>query len=143
MKKKVIAIVAALLLTVGTAFSQVILTDEDFNNNRAQQDINEIGVMVPRQNVAMDQYKYVPLGNGVLLLAGLGAAYLVRKRNEEYPSVAACMPPRSKICNQLFFCVFRMAPSDDRAMLFHENSSQPIHFLRFIFNFVPLKNDTN
>ena len=83
MKKKVIAIVAALLLTVGTAFSQVILTDEDFNNNRAQQDINEIGVMVPRQNVAMDQYKYVPLGNGVLLLAGLGAAYLVRKRKEE------------------------------------------------------------
>ena len=82
MKKKVIAIVAALLMTVGSAFSQVILTDEDVNHNRAQQDPSEFGVMVPGQGLAMDQYKYSPLGNGVLLLAGLGAAYLIKKKKQ-------------------------------------------------------------
>ena len=83
MKKKLIAIVAALLMTVGSAFSQVILTDEDVNHNRQQQDVQEFGVMIAGQGLAMDQYKYTPLGSGVLLLAGLGAAYLVRKRNKE------------------------------------------------------------
>ena len=83
MKKKVIAIVAALLLTVGTAFSQVILTDEDFNHNRNEVSPDEFGVMVPGQGYAMDQYKHAPLDGGVLLLAGLGAAYLLRKRKEE------------------------------------------------------------
>ena len=82
MKKKLIAIVAVLLMTVGTAFSQVILTDEDFNHNRANAD-PEFGVMVPMQNVNMDQWKQAPLGTGVLLLAGLGTAYLLRKRKEE------------------------------------------------------------
>ena len=83
MKKKLIAIVAALLMTVGSAFSQVILTNEDVNHNRQQQDVQEFGVMIAGQGLAMDQYKYTPLGSGVLLLAGLGAAYLVRKRNKE------------------------------------------------------------
>ena len=83
MKKKLIAIVAALLMTVGSAFSQVILTEEDVNHNRQQQDVQEFGVMIAGQGLAMDQYKYTPLGSGVLLLAGLGAAYLVRKRNKE------------------------------------------------------------
>ena len=82
MKNKLIAIVAVLLMTVGTAFSQVILTDEDFNHNRANTD-PEFGVMVPMQNVNMDQWKQAPLGSGVLLLAGLGAAYVLRKRKQE------------------------------------------------------------
>jgi hypothetical protein len=83
MKKKLIAIVAALLMTVGSAFSQVILTDEDVNHNRQEQNVQEFGVMIAGQGLAMDQYKYTPLGGGVLLLAGLGAAYLLHKRKEE------------------------------------------------------------
>ena len=83
MKKKVIAIVAALFMTVGTAFSQVIITDEDVAHNRAQQNVTNFGVMVPAQGANMDQYKHAPLGSGILLLAGLGAAYLVRKRKED------------------------------------------------------------
>ena len=63
MKKKLIAIMAALLLTVGTAFSQVILTDEDINHNRADANPNEFGVMVPMQNANMDQWKHAPLGS--------------------------------------------------------------------------------
>ena len=83
MKKKLIAIVAVLFMTVGTAFSQVIITDEDFNHNRAEGFPNDFGVMVPMQNVNMDQWKQAPLGSGLFLLAGLGAAYLLRKRKEE------------------------------------------------------------
>ena len=83
MKKKVIAIVAALFLTVGSAFSQVILTDEDVNHNRAQGTTPEnFGVMVAGQGLDIDQYKYTPLGSGVLLLAGLGAAYLIKKKRQ-------------------------------------------------------------
>jgi len=82
MKKKVIAITAALFLSAGAAFSQVILTDEDFNHNRAQKDAQEFGVMVPGQGLNMDQWKLAPLGNGVLLLAGLGAAYLLKKKKQ-------------------------------------------------------------
>ena len=83
MKKRLIAIMAVLFLTVGSAFAQVIITDEDVNHNRAEGDANAIGVMVPMQNVDMDQWKVAPLGSGVLLLAGLGAAYLMRTRKEE------------------------------------------------------------
>ena len=82
MKKKLIAIVAVLFMTVGTAFSQVIITDEDFNHNRANTN-PDFGVMVPMQNVNMDQWKQAPLGSGLFLLAGLGAAYLLRKRKED------------------------------------------------------------
>ncbi len=82
MKKKVIAITAALFLSAGAAFSQVILTDEDFNHNRAQKDAQEFGVMVPGQGLNMDQWKLAPLGNGMLLLAGLGAAYLLKKKKQ-------------------------------------------------------------
>ena len=37
--------------------------------------------MVPEQNVTYDQY--VPVGEGILLLAGLAGAYLVGKRKKE------------------------------------------------------------
>ena len=81
MKKKLIAIVAVLFMTVGTAFSQVIITDEDFNHNRANTN-PDFGVMVPMQNVNMDQWKQAPLGSGLLLFAGLGAAYLLKKKKQ-------------------------------------------------------------
>ena len=83
MKKRLITLMTVMLMAVGSAFAQVIITDEDVNNNRLNRDGDEIGVMVPRQNVDMDQWKVAPLGSGILLLAGLGAAYLVRKRKEE------------------------------------------------------------
>ena len=82
MKKKLIPIMAVLFLTVGNAFSQVIITDEDVNHNRATRDAEEFGVMVPMQKFDGDQWKVAPLGSGILLLAGLGAAYLVRKRKK-------------------------------------------------------------
>ena len=83
MKRKVISLMAVLLMAVGTAFGQVIITDEDVNHNRAEQNQSNIGVMVLQEGVNYDQWKYAPLDGGVLLLAGLGAAYLVGKRRKK------------------------------------------------------------
>jgi hypothetical protein len=39
--------------------------------------------MVPVQNVDYDQWEYVPLGNGLLLMVGLGGAYLLKKKRNQ------------------------------------------------------------
>jgi hypothetical protein len=82
MKKKMLTLMTVLMMAAGSAFAQVIITDEDVNHNRATRDAEEFGVMVPMQKFDGDQWKVAPLGNGILLLAGLGAAYLVKKRKK-------------------------------------------------------------
>ena len=82
MKKKMLTLMTVLLMAVGSAFAQVIITDEDVNANRGMSNPENFGVMVPGQGLAMDQYKYAPLGSGVLLLAGMGAAYLIKKKKD-------------------------------------------------------------
>ena len=82
MKKRMLTLMTVLLMAVGSAFAQVIITDEDVAHNRAEQNVSNFGVMVPAQGASMDQYKHAPLGSGILLLAGLGAAYLVKKRKD-------------------------------------------------------------
>ena len=82
MKKKMLSLVAALLLAVGPAIGQIIIQEGDANHNRAY-DQNAVSVMVPGEQMDVDQWKNAPLGNGVLLLAGLGAAYLIGKRRKE------------------------------------------------------------
>ena len=41
--------------------------------------------MVPMQNSNLDQFteEYVPIGNGLLLLVGLGGGYLLKKKSED------------------------------------------------------------
>ena len=69
-----------MLMAVVPAMSQVfILEDNEWNNKRNSQD--GFGVMVPEQNVIYDQY--VPVGEGIVLLAGLAGAYLLGKRKKE------------------------------------------------------------
>ena len=82
MKKKMLTLMTVLMMAAGSAFAQVIITDEDVNHNRAEKNAQSVGVMVPMENVDWDQWKVAPLGNGILLLAGLGAAYLVKKRKK-------------------------------------------------------------
>lgn len=82
MKRKIMILTAAILMAAGTAFGQVILTEEDPNHNRAEGDQTNFGVMVPAEGWDVDQWKYAPLDGGMLLLAGLGAAYLVGKRKK-------------------------------------------------------------
>ena len=85
MNKRLFIILFTLVLSVGASFGQIIYTDEDYGTHLRSGSSNpEIGVMVPLQNSNLDQwkYEYVPLGDGLLLLAGLGAAYLIGKRKK-------------------------------------------------------------
>ena len=85
MKKRIIAITTLMLMAVVPAMSQVfILEEDDWNSNkRGNLNENEFGVMVPQQNVNFDQWKIVPAGEGIMLLAGLAGAYLLGKRKKE------------------------------------------------------------
>lgn len=80
MKKRILTLTAALLMTIGPAIGQVIITDGDVNHNRTESDPTEVTVMVPTEGAFYDQYKQAPLGEGVLLLAAMGAAYLLGKK---------------------------------------------------------------
>lgn len=70
--------ITMMILAVSTAFGQIIYTNEDGTNSRD----SEFGVMVPMQNINTDQYQQsiVPLGDGLLLLVGMGGVFLLRKR---------------------------------------------------------------
>ena len=83
MKKKMLSLVAAVLLAVGPAIGQIIIQEGDANHNRADDPNNAVSVMVPGELMDVDQWKNAPLGNGVLLLAGLGAAYALSKRKKD------------------------------------------------------------
>lgn len=81
MKKLILTIVVALFMAVVPAMSQVFITDDDaWEYVRTPVDQSEIPVMVPEQDVPYDQF--IPVGNGILLLAGMGAAYLMGKRKK-------------------------------------------------------------
>ena len=76
------AITAVLTLATAPAMAQVFLDDDDLNNKRdGSTEVLGPGAYVPEQNVTHDQY--VPVGEGMLLLAGLAGAYLVGKRRKE------------------------------------------------------------
>ena len=80
MHKRIITVAALLFMAIAPLRSQIlIVSDDEFNNNRSTTD--GFGVMVPQQDIHLDQY--VPLGEAMLLLAGMGAAYLVAKRRKE------------------------------------------------------------
>ena len=81
MKKKIIAIAIATLMAV-PATAQIFLDDEDLNNRAGSSEVP--GAIIPEQDVTYDQFQpYVPVGEGILLLAGLAGAYLVGKRKKE------------------------------------------------------------
>ena len=83
MKKRIFALVTVLFMAVMPAMSQVFLTEEEmWESSRAEVEADYIGNMVPMENVTLDQWKHVPLGNGLLLLAGMGAAYQLGKRKK-------------------------------------------------------------
>lgn len=85
MKKRIIAIATLMLMAVAPAMSQVfVLEEDDWNNNkRGRISENDFGVMVPQENVEYDQWKQAPVGEGIMLLAGLAGAYLLGKRKKE------------------------------------------------------------
>ena len=81
MKKKIIAIAIATMMAA-PAMAQIFLADEDLNNRSGSSEVP--GAIIPEQDVTYDQFQpYVPVGEGILLLAGLAGAYLVGKRKKE------------------------------------------------------------
>lgn len=84
MRKRTIVIITLLIMAVGNAFGQIIYTPEDQGTHLRQGESGTFGVMVPLQNVNYDQWKleFVPVGDGLLFLIGLGGAYLLKKRKE-------------------------------------------------------------
>lgn len=82
MKKLIMTIAIATMLAV-PAMAQVFLDDEAMTNSRESHDRNSFGVMVPSENVDYDQWKYTPVGEGLLVLVGLAGAYLIGKRKKE------------------------------------------------------------
>ena len=81
MKKLIMTIAIATMMAV-PATAQVFLDDEDLNNRAGSSEVP--GAIIPEQDVTYDQFQpYVPVGEGILLLAGLAGAYLVGKRKKE------------------------------------------------------------
>ena len=81
MKRLALTIAMVLGMMLGTN-AQVFMMDDDGDNGRVGAG-DEISVIVPIHGVEYDQTNYTPLGGGALLLAGLGAAYLMRKKNKQ------------------------------------------------------------
>lgn len=84
MKKSIVIIITALLIGCFKPLSaQIIYTEEDAGLNPRAQAQGDFNVMVPMQGVSVDQWKITPLGNGFLLLAGMGGAYLLMRKRKE------------------------------------------------------------
>jgi len=79
--KKLIAIIAALMLATAPAMAQVFIMDEDeYNNNRTGKTTMDVD-LPGWYNSGEDWYS--PVGEGIVVLAGLAGAYLLGKRKKE------------------------------------------------------------
>jgi len=63
------------------ACAQIFISDEDYNSSRANVTEDELIPILP-QNLEVDWIP-TPIGEGWLLLAGLGGAYLLGKKRKE------------------------------------------------------------
>ena len=64
MKRKVISLMAVVLMAAGSAFGQIIITDDDVNHNRAEQNTSNIGVMVLSEGVNYTSGSTLPSTEG-------------------------------------------------------------------------------
>lgn len=79
MNKRIAILTLTLMLAMG-AQAQIFLDDQA--SNRSDYQAEEVGVM-PYHQVEHDQANYIPIGNGIALLAALGGAYLYRKKKRK------------------------------------------------------------
>ena len=80
MRNRFIAIISLLLFITAPMQAQVFIMDEDQGGNIRMGE-SEFVVPAPYQGTDFDEY--LPLDGGWLLLAGLGGAYLLKKRKKE------------------------------------------------------------
>ena len=83
MKKRIIAIAAALMMATAPAMAQVfIMEEDDYNGKRQNTPSGQLSVDLPGIYNSGEDW-YTPVGEGLLVLAGLAGAYLVGKRRKE------------------------------------------------------------
>lgn len=82
-KKHIILIAMTALLALSIPVKAQIFLLEDEHEHSQRVNHTEFNVPIPYQGDDSDQYLYVPLGSGWLLLAGLGSAYLMGKKRKK------------------------------------------------------------
>ena len=84
-KKHIILFAMTALLALSLPVEAQIFLMEDEMEHSLRASYSEFEVPVPYQGGDGDQYFYAPIGSGMMLLAGMGAAYLLgkKKRKEE------------------------------------------------------------
>lgn len=84
MKKRFLALLCMVVLSL-SAFAQndAFFTYKDIDNNKTRQDAFEINSNGFGMNEMQSYDTVVPVGNGLLLLAGAGLAYAIIRRKEE------------------------------------------------------------
>ena len=82
MRKSMIMLVTMLIMAIPVR-SQVFLTQEDLESERDGQ-WEDIGLIVPIHLQDFDQAEpFTPVGGGIAVLAALGGAYLLGKKNKK------------------------------------------------------------
>lgn len=79
MKKKIISLLAIIMLLVGNATAQVFIIEDETTNRSGTLDPS--GMIIPELGSTNDQY--LPLGSGTAILVGFGAAYLLAKKRKK------------------------------------------------------------
>lgn len=82
MKKKLLATATVLMMMAAPAMAQVFLDDDDLQGNT--RDGNSTSMLVDNPTIYdSGEDWYVPVGEGIMVLAGLAGAYLLGKRKNE------------------------------------------------------------
>ena len=81
MNKRIVVLLTALLLMVGSMNAQVFIADDEFEGTMRLED-EDFVLFVPVQGHDGDQF-YAPVGSGLLLLTGMAGAYLLKKRKKQ------------------------------------------------------------
>ena len=82
MKKRIIAIATVLMMAAAPAMAQVFIDDEDGNSRFGEKDPTMMDIPNPQIYDSGEDW-YLPIGEGVFVLAGLAGAYLLGKRKNE------------------------------------------------------------
>ena len=78
--KYILLIVVTILFVACPAKAQGFIMDDEFEGTM-RQNTEDFGLIVPIEGLDSDQY--LPLGDGLLVLAALGGAYLMGKRKKK------------------------------------------------------------
>ena len=83
MKKRIIAMAAALMMTTAPAMAQVfIMEEDDYNGKRQNTPSGQLSVDLPGIYDSGEDW-YTPVGEGIFVLAGLAGLYLMRTHNKK------------------------------------------------------------